>query len=184
VAQLRAIERQRNSMFDDWLLMDPAWKRRVMAGVVVATMIGCVPAPTGRVTPEPGAPDETAVETPAGSDVPNAAGGPSPSPSFVRPTPNPSPTFLVYEVQPGDTLTSIARLFGTTARSIAYWNRARYPSLDPDSSTYEPNRIVVGWTLQLIPTAIVDEDELPDPTPAPTASSMPSSLPEASANPS
>jgi hypothetical protein len=94
-------------------------------------------------------------------------GGPTTSPSFIRPTPNPSPTFLVYEVQAGDTLTSIARLFGTTARSIAYWNRTRYPSLDPDSSTYEPNRIEVGWTLQLIPTEVVDEDELPDPTPTP-----------------
>jgi hypothetical protein len=110
-------------------------------------------------------------------DEPSASAAPivsmpsaSPSPSFVRPTPNPSPTFLVYEVKRGDSLTSIARLFGTTARSIAYWNRARYPSLDPDSSAYEPNRIVVGWTLQLIPTAVVDEDELPDPTPTPSPS--------------
>jgi hypothetical protein len=106
----------------------------------------------------------------------------SPSPSFIRPTPNPSPTFLVYEVQAGDSLTSIARLFGTTARSIAYWNRARYPSLDPDSSTYEPDLIEVGWTLQLIPTAVVDEDELPDPTPTPTpAPTLASPEPDASA---
>jgi hypothetical protein len=62
-------------------------------------------------------------------------------------------------------------LYGTTARSIAYWNRARYPSLDPDSSAYEPNRIEVGWILQLIPTEVVDEDELPDPTPSPDAGS-------------
>jgi hypothetical protein len=105
----------------------------------------------------------------SGSPAPTvSARSTSPSPSFIRPTPNPSPTFLVYEVQPGDSLTSIARLFGTTARSIAYWNRARYPSLDPDSSTYEPDRIEAGWTLQLIPTAVVDEDELPDPTPTPS----------------
>ena len=163
-------------MFDDWLLMDPAWKRRVIAGVVAATITGCVPVPAGQVTPAPGAPDETVFETPDGSDPrgsTSTSGGPTPSPSFVRPTPIPSPTFLVYEVQPGDTLTSIARLFGTTARSIAYWNRARYPSLDPDSRTYEPNRIEAGWTLQLIPTAVVDEDELPDPTPTPELSSPP-----------
>jgi spore germination protein YaaH len=79
----------------------------------------------------------------------------------------PSPTFLVYEVRAGDTLHSIARQFGTTARSIAYWNRTTYPSLDPDSPTYEPGLIKVGWTLHLIPTAVVDEDELPEVTPGP-----------------
>jgi spore germination protein YaaH len=100
------------------------------------------------------------------SDLPS--GAPSGSPAFVRPTPRPSPTFLVYEVRAGDTLTSIARQFGTTARSIAYWNRARYPSLDPDSATYEPGLIKVGWLLLVIPTAVVDEEELPDPTPTPT----------------
>jgi hypothetical protein len=117
------------------------------------------------------------------SEVPVQSSGASPaaSPSFVRPTANPSPTFLVYEVKPGDSLTSIARLFGTTARSIAYWNRARYPSLDPDSSTYAPNRIVVGWTLHLIPTAVVDEEELPDPTPSPTPEGSPT---DASPSPS
>jgi hypothetical protein len=93
------------------------------------------------------------------------SGAPTGSPSFVRPTPRPSPTFLAYEVRAGDTLTSIARQFGTTARSIAYWNRSRYPSLDPDSPTYQPGLIKVGWLLFLIPTAVVDEDELADPTP-------------------
>jgi peptidoglycan/xylan/chitin deacetylase (PgdA/CDA1 family) len=67
----------------------------------------------------------------------------------------------------GDTLTAIAGRFGTTARSIAYWNRATYPSLDPESPTYEPDQIEVGWTLRLIPGIEVDEQELP--TPIPTA---------------
>jgi hypothetical protein len=97
----------------------------------------------------------------------------SPSPSFVRPTPRPSPTFLIYEVRRGDSLISIGRLFGTNGRSIAYWNRDRYPSLDPDSATYEPDRIEIGWLLRLIPTEVVDEEDLPDPsadpTPSPTA---------------
>jgi hypothetical protein len=107
---------------------------------------------------------------------PSPTSGPTASPSFVRPTPNPSPTFLVHAVATGETLTSIARLYGTTARSIAYWNRDRYPSLDPDSSTYEPDRIEVGWTLRLIPTEVVDEDELPEPSP-PTPSPQPSATP-------
>ena len=87
----------------------------------------------------------------------------------------------MYEVKPGDSLTSIAREFGTTARSLAYWNRDQYPSLNPDAPTYDPDAIKVGWTLRLIPTAIVDEDELPEPTPSPTPSATP---PEPAPSPS
>jgi hypothetical protein len=121
---------------------------------ILVVMAACVP-----MVAEPSLPDRAS---------PSASPSASAPPSFIRPTPDPSPTFLVYEVQAGDTLTSIARQFGTTARSIAFWNRARYPSLDPDSSTYEPDRIETGWILQLIPTAVVDEDELPEPTPTPS----------------
>jgi hypothetical protein len=140
------------------------------AAALAAIVVACVPTPVALITPSPGTPGATA-EPPGGTGLPSPGpvnGGPTASPSFVRPTPTPSPTFLVYEVQAGDSLTSVARLFGTTARSIAYWNRARYPSLDPDSSNYEPDRIEVGWTLLLIPTEVVDEDELPDSTPTPT----------------
>jgi hypothetical protein len=70
-------------------------------------------------------------------------------------------------------LTSIARQFGTTARSIAYWNRSRYPSLDPDSATYQPGLIKIGWLLLLIPTAVVDEEELPEITADPSPESTP-----------
>jgi hypothetical protein len=150
-----------------------------VAGAMAAAMAACVPTPAGRADPTP-APSSGSLATPF-SNPSRAVVSPTPSPSFVRPTAQPSPTFLVYEVKPGDSLTSIARLFGTTARSIAYWNRARYPSLDPDSSTYEPNRIVVGWTFQLIPTAVVDEEELPDPTPSPTPAGSPT---DASPSPS
>ncbi len=78
---------------------------------------------------------------------------------------------MTYLVAPGDTLTSIARRNGTTARSIAFWNRGTYPSLDPESSTYKPDRIEVGWKLALMPGVVVDESEpLPgaSPTPRPT----------------
>jgi len=139
--------------------------RRPLVLLACITLAACVPAPPGRISPGPPAtsPRPTTIERPP--DKPSAA--PTGSPSFVRPTPRPSPTFLVYEVRAGDTLTSIARQFGTTARSIAYWNRARYPSLDPDSPTYQPGLIKVGWLLLVIPIAVVDEDELPDPTPTP-----------------
>lgn len=133
----------------------------------------CVPTPPGGPTPRAtgSSPDPTPTED-SGPSVASPA-GPTASPSFVRPTPRPSPTFLAYEVREGDTLTSIARQFGTTARSVAYWNRERYPSLDPDSPTYQPGLVKVGWTLLLIPTAVVDEDELPDPPPTASPSPIP-----------
>lgn len=144
-----------------------------MACVALAA---CVPDPAVRTPAATGSasvqPTNLAPTVAPATDVPGA------SPSFVRPTPRPSPTFLVYEVRAGDTLLTIARQFGTTARSIAYWNRETYPSLDPDSPTYDPGFIKIGWTLLLIPTAVVDEDELPDPPP----SAAPASTPTASAS--
>lgn len=155
--------------------------------VVVFVLAACVPTPAGRVAPAGSDTAEASNGAPAppAPTTPSPATGSSAAPSFARPTPNPSPTFLVHEVRAGDSLTSIARLFGTTARSIAFWNRDRYPSLDPDSEAYEPNRIEVGWTLLLIPTGIVDEDELPDPDPTPTPGSSTPGSPSsgASANP-
>ena len=121
----------------------------------------------------------------APSSAPAAAQGtPSPGaslePSFVRPTPTPEPTFTSYQVRSGDTLTSIAKAFSTTARSIAWWNRGRYPSLDPQSSLYAPDRVGIGWTLVLIPGVTVDEANPPTPSPGPpTASPRPSATPVA-----
>jgi nucleoid-associated protein YgaU len=120
----------------------------------------------------PASPPADASTDPASSE-PSA----SASPSFIRPTPTPLPTFLVYVVRAGDTLSSIALAFGTKAQSVAYWNRAAYPSLDPDSSRYDPNTIQVGWTLRLIPNAEVDPEDLPPartPSPTPAASPSPS----------
>jgi len=115
-----------------------------------------------------------------GSPLPVAAtpvptpSGPTPRPSFVPPTPTPQPTFLVYTVAAGDNLNTIAHKFGTTARSIAFWNRATYPSLDPEAPGYRPGLVQVGWTLSLIPNAVFDEQTLPEPSdligPSPTTS--------------
>jgi peptidoglycan/xylan/chitin deacetylase (PgdA/CDA1 family) len=103
--------------------------------------------------------------TPGGSAVAASPSG-SVRPSFVRPTPTPVPTFMVYLVKSGDSLNSIADEFRTTARSIAFWNGDDYPSLDPESDDYEPNRIEVGWRLRVIPGAVYDEDAEPGSTPA------------------
>ena len=132
------------------------------AGIAVVLIGACIPTGARNPTraPTPTSPSaSTAVVSPSPSPS-----GPSTRPSFIYPTPTPLPTFFIYQVRPGDTLTSIARGHGTTARSIAFWNRARYPSLDPDSPTYSPNRIEVGWELLLIPDVEVDPEELPEPT--------------------
>ena len=110
----------------------------------------------------------------------------SPEPSFVRPTPlppTPVPTFLVYVVRSGDSLTSIARAHETTARSIAFWNRDAYPTLDPESEGYSPNRIEVGWALALVPGTTYDETAPPSSTPAP-ATPAPATPPPATPGPS
>lgn len=150
--------------------LDSPWVAAALALVVIllaAVLIvpgllgGSVPGPTG---------------TPAGSAGPSDPGatGTPVAPTFVRPTPSPAPTFTTYVVRQGDTLNSIARQFATTARSIAWWNRSAYPSLDPESETYDPDRLEIGWALMLIPGIEVDDTNPPTPTPGTTIVPLPS----------
>jgi LysM domain len=128
-------------------------------GIALLVVGACIPPPTGRATESQTTglqPTTVAVATPTPTPVPS---GPPAPPSFVRPTPTPLPTFLSYVVKAGDTLDSIAMAHGTTARSIAFWNRSTYPSLDPDSSAYAPDRIAIGWVLLLVPDIEIDEDQ-------------------------
>jgi LysM domain len=146
--------------------------RPAAVAVVSMAIIACIPVALERPDPSPVAPSgspHVAVTTASRS------AGPSGRPSFVRPTPTPLPTFLAYVVKRGDTLTSIARAHGTTARSIAFWNRSQHPSLDPDSPNYSPNRIEVGWVLLLVPDLELDPEDLP---PEPTPSSSPTQYPD------
>jgi peptidoglycan/xylan/chitin deacetylase (PgdA/CDA1 family) len=121
---------------------------------------------------------------PSGSPVALAAtptatpAGPTTEPTFTRPTPSPEPTFTSYIVRSGDTLTSIATGYRTTARSIAWWNRGTYPTLDPESAGYRPNSIRPGWILVLLPGVTVDETN--PPTPSPPAGATPAPTPVAS----
>ena len=84
-------------------------------------------------------------------------------------TPSPGPTFETYKVKRGDTLNSIAKKYKTTARSISWWNRGRYPSLDPEAIGYDPGTIRVGWTLVVLRGVVVDDSNPPTPSPAPEA---------------
>jgi peptidoglycan/xylan/chitin deacetylase (PgdA/CDA1 family) len=139
-------------------------RRRLPVALFLLTSIiatACLPNALG-----PGG--STGSATPAPTRRP-APSGPTPEPSFVPPTPTPMPTFRTYVVVRHDNLTSIARTFDTTARSIAYWNRATYPSLDPESEAYSPNRIEIGWSLAIMPGVVVDPQTLPDQTPLPAS---------------
>lgn len=140
------------------------------AGITIVVLIGaCIP--TGSRVPTPAPTTSGGITSEAAATPSPSPSSPSARPSFTYPTPTPLPTFFIYQVRPGDTLTSIARQHGTTARSLSFWNRQRYPSLDPDSPTYSPNRIEVGWELLLIPDVELDPEDLREPSPSsPSAS--------------
>ena len=113
------------------------------------------------------APNADGASTASATASPSPPFDPNATPSFVRPTPTPGPSFAVYVVKTGDNLTAIAKAFKTTARSIAFWNRDQYPTLNPEGTNYQPNEIKVGWQLRILPGVILDEQTLPDPTPSP-----------------
>ena len=110
------------------------------------------------------APAASTANAPPASAPGIAAPSVSPAPGNdrpFRPTPMPAPTLTAYIVRAGDTLAGLAARFGTTVESLAYWNRARYPTLDPESRTYAPNRIEIGWRLDYMPGEVVDTENPP-----------------------
>lgn len=117
----------------------PLARLALLVGVAALFAGGCLPASI-RPTPPP-------APTPA----PTATPPPTPTPTPGPPTPTPAPTFATYKVRSGDTLTSIAKRFHTSPRSISYWNRARYGTLDPESPKYAPDNLQAGWVLQVMP---------------------------------
>ena len=141
--------------------------------LAVAVLVGaCLPSALGP-TPTP-IPTPTPVVT-----LPPAR---TPTPTPAGPTPTPAPTFTTHTVARGETLTSIARRYKTTARSIAFWNRVAYPSLDPTSPRYAPDRIAAGWQLQVMANTVYDETaetEAPSlsPTPLPSLVIPPAATP-------
>lgn len=147
------------------------WVTVSLAGILLV-LIGGVALATGLVTLPAFQFDFFAYATPGPAAGPTPSPSPSPTPpepTFVRPTPSPEATFVSYTVQAGDTLTSIAKRYRTTGRSIAWWNRGTYPSLDPESPTYRPDSIKKGWVLVVLPGQVVDDNNPPTPSPAPLA---------------
>ncbi len=162
------------------------WASPALAGalaLVVLALLGAIAIGPGLVPSESASPFASSTTTcnpangasascaPAATGIAPTSPAETPGPSFTYPTPTPAPTFTSHVVQGGETLTSIARAFSTSPRSIAWWNRESYPSLDPESEGYDPNYIEPGWTLVLIPGVIVDGSGQPAGSPLPTGGS-------------
>ena len=144
----------------------PRASARIAALLAAALLVAALPAAC-----VPGATPGGATPTASGTTAGQGTASPVASDNRpFRPTPAPSPTFAAYTVRRGDTLIGLARRFGTTTESLAYWNRAAYPSLDPDSPAYDPDRIDAGWTLVYLPGVVVDPENLP---PAPSGAASP-----------
>jgi peptidoglycan/xylan/chitin deacetylase (PgdA/CDA1 family) len=153
----RAANRQRS-------VLDSPWLAAALVVVVVAVGAAVLLVP-GLVGPGSGA-----SQSPGPSFAIATASPSPPAPTFLRPTPSPMPSFAAYVVRSGDTLSSIAKQFRTTARSIAWWNRGAYPTLDPESEAYDPNHLEIGWVLMVLRDSVVDENNPPTPSPGPNAS--------------
>jgi peptidoglycan/xylan/chitin deacetylase (PgdA/CDA1 family) len=130
------------------------------AGLVLSALLLLAACATPSSSPSgPSASSASAGATPGGGTF-----TPEASPTDSAPdgqTPSPSQTAgTTYTVRAGDSLSSIARAFGTTVGLLQAWNAERYPSL-----TSNPNVIEPGWVL------VVSGD--PGVTPLPTPSSAP-----------
>jgi peptidoglycan/xylan/chitin deacetylase (PgdA/CDA1 family) len=134
--------------------------RRRPAGLALATML-LLAACSGSASPSAAPSTTGTTPTPSAS----APGGPSVPPSVSAPpstAPSAAPTAstaaTTYTVRAGDTLSSIARAWGTTVAQLQAWNAERYPTLATDPST-----IQAGWLL------VVSGDPNATPLPTPVA---------------
>lgn len=93
----------------------------------------------------------------SGSPLPTPA---SEEPSPTLPTATEIPAGTTYTVQGGDSLSSIARAWGTSVAQLQAWNADRYPSLTDD-----PASLQSGWVL--VVAAEAGATPLPNATPRP-----------------
>jgi peptidoglycan/xylan/chitin deacetylase (PgdA/CDA1 family)/LysM repeat protein len=133
--------------------------RRLAAGAAVMTLLT---ACASNVSPTPSAGGSASqqpspIQTPFGTILPGEieSAAPSATDGLSRTT---------YTVRAGDTLSSIARAWGTTVQQLQAWNAGTYPSLGTD-----PNALEVGWIL----TVAGDPRTTPLPTAAPTVAPTP-----------
>jgi peptidoglycan/xylan/chitin deacetylase (PgdA/CDA1 family) len=145
--------------------MRPAPRLPVLLAVLVALSACATPA----------ASSPTATALPPGGGTFSAEPSPSPSPAPATPSadpsaspndaPSPTPiTGTTYTVSAGDSLSAIARAFGTSTAQLQAWNAARYSSLAGNPNVIEP-----GWVLLV--SADPNVTPLPTPTPPPPSGS-------------
>jgi peptidoglycan/xylan/chitin deacetylase (PgdA/CDA1 family) len=131
-----------------------------MVAGLAATLLLAACAPAVSPTPIPtqsASAQPSLVETPFGTILPSEVESSAPSPTA-------SQSGTTYTVRGGDTLSSIARAWGTTVQQLQAWNASSHPSLLTD-----PNTLVVGWIL----TVSADPGATPVPTIVPTAAPTP-----------
>jgi peptidoglycan/xylan/chitin deacetylase (PgdA/CDA1 family) len=97
--------------------------------------------------------------TPPPSPSASPSAGPSVTPAGT-PSPSGTPAGTSVTVRPGDSLSAIARAYGTTVGQLQAWNAARYPSLATNPNVIEP-----GWIL--IVSGDPNVTPIPTPTPPP-----------------
>ncbi len=132
-------------------------RQLALAATLIVTLGACLP-----VSVRP-----TAIPGPTSTPAPTAP--PTPAPTPGPPTPTPAPTFELVVVGRGDSLTSLATRFRTTPRSIAYWNRETYRTLDPESDRYDPDLLQAGWVLRILRGQVYQEPMGPGDSPDSTA---------------
>ena len=90
---------------------------------------------------EPFEKSDSTTTTPGATAPPRARTTPMRRPSR---SPTATPAYETYVVQPGDSLSKIAKRFSTSVEDIVAANRIRYPSL-----VTNPARIEIGWRLRI-----------------------------------
>jgi peptidoglycan/xylan/chitin deacetylase (PgdA/CDA1 family) len=126
-------------------------RRLAAAAAVLMLLTACSsPSPSESQGASPSGP-ASPMETPFGT----TSIDPTPAP-----TASPLPIGTIYTVLRGDTLSSIARTWGTTVAQLQAWNGEAHPSLLTDPSTLQ-----AGWIL----VVAGDPGMTPLPTIAPTA---------------
>jgi peptidoglycan/xylan/chitin deacetylase (PgdA/CDA1 family) len=124
-----------------------------------------IPSASSPSVSAPASPSEAPSERPSSLPSPDASETPSA-------TPLETPSGTTYVVRAGDSLSAIARSYGTTVEQLQAWNQDRYPSLATNPSVIEP-----GWEL------IVSGDPGVTPRPTPTAApATPKATPPPSGN--
>ncbi len=142
---------------------------------LLVVMAACSSAVATPPTETPSIPGGTFTPTPEPSPTDSPSASPTSQPTG-SPSSSPEPTATAvagteYTVQRGDSLSAIARAFGTSAGQLQDWNRDRYPSMAANPNVIEPGWVLFvsvapGVTPRPNPTA---PPRTPGPTPPPSS---------------